>query len=256
MNREQLTPAVQRFFCRPPGREPLREDDPRFRVAAARRMLARAGCESGIGGHVSMRAECGAGFWATPLEYFDETTPGSVVRFQAGGDPAGAGLPVSPAMEFHAALYAARPDAGSVIHLHSHYVSVMAATGRPVGLYNVGSVVFHEEQAFLADDGTRPPVQGHRVVEALGSRSVLLVKNHGAILAGTDLETTTGLAILLEAAARYHLEASAAGATELPVEEAIRGKGSYHRHVVPNLWQSHYRRLSRTDPDLFTWIEP
>lgn len=246
-------PCVARAFCRPPERAPLAESDPRFRVAAARRILARAGCESGIGGHVSMRA-ADEGFWTSPLEYFDETTPDSVARFHADGRPA-SGHEVSPAVEFHVALYAARPDVGAIIHLHSHYVSVMASTGKPIGLYNVANVVFHGEQAFLCDDGTRPPVQGNRVVAALDGRSVLLVKNHGAILVAKDLETATGLAILLEAAARYHLEAETAGGTELPVAEALRGKGSYHRLVVPNLWRSHYRRLARTDADLFTWIE-
>ncbi|MGE4243622.1 class II aldolase/adducin family protein [Ramlibacter sp.] len=248
--------TAARFFHRPAGTAPLAESDPRFRVAAARRMLARAGCESGIGGHVSMRAEDGASFWTTPLEYFDETTPASVMRFDLDGRLLSGDHDVSPAVEFHCALYRARPDVGCVIHLHSHFASVVAATGEPIGMYNVGSVVLFDEQAFLADDGTRPPVEGHRVIEALGTRSVLMVKNHGAIVVGPDLEHTTGLAMLLEASARYHVEVRAAGGSEIPLAEVRRGQGSYRRIVVPRLWTSHYRRLARTDADLFTWVEP
>ena len=49
-------------------------DDPRFLVAASRRILARNGCESAVAGHVSMRAADGDSFWVSPFEYFDETT--------------------------------------------------------------------------------------------------------------------------------------------------------------------------------------
>ena len=51
-------------------------DDIRFRIAAARRILYREGCDSNIGGHVSARADGGEdAFWVTGLEYLDQTTP-------------------------------------------------------------------------------------------------------------------------------------------------------------------------------------
>ena len=50
-------------------------DDPRFRIAAARRMLARADCDSGVAGHVSERVDGEDAFWVSPFGYFDETTP-------------------------------------------------------------------------------------------------------------------------------------------------------------------------------------
>ena len=42
--------------------------DPRFLIAAARRMLYRNGLDSIIGGHVSMRADDGESFWITPIQ--------------------------------------------------------------------------------------------------------------------------------------------------------------------------------------------
>ena len=56
-----------------------REKDIRWRIAAARRMLHREGCDSNVGGHVSARAEDRDGaFWVTGFEYFDTTTPGRI----------------------------------------------------------------------------------------------------------------------------------------------------------------------------------
>ena len=48
-------------------------DDIRFKIAAARRILANNGCESRVAGHVSARAEGEDAFYVTPFEYFDET---------------------------------------------------------------------------------------------------------------------------------------------------------------------------------------
>ena len=61
----------------------------------------------------------------------------------------------SPAVNFHAAIYQRRPDVEAIVHLHSHHVSVLSSTGRTIGMYNVASVLFHEDQATFADDGRR-----------------------------------------------------------------------------------------------------
>lgn len=223
--------------------------DPQLRIAVSRRMLARNGCESMVAGHVSERAD--DGFWVSPFGYFDETTPDMVVK--VGFDltrQQGAWEP-SPAIQFHAAIYRHRPDVRSVIHIHSHWVSVFSTLSRPVGMYNVGSVLFHEDQVLHADDGSKPPVIGDELALELGDKRVVLIKNHGAIVASQSLEQATIEAIMLEVAARYHLEAEAAGGTEFPDAECRRGKAAYHRHFLPNMWAANLRRLRRSDPELF-----
>jgi L-fuculose-phosphate aldolase len=223
--------------------------DPRLRVAVSRRMLARNGCESMVAGHVSERAD--DGFWVSPFGYFEETTPEMVIkvgfdleRLEGDWDP-------SPAIQFHAAIYGSRPDVRSVIHTHSHYVSVLSTIGRPIGMYNVASVLFFEDQVLHADDGTKPAVQGNDLAEELGDKRVVLIKNHGAIVASQSLEQATIEAMMLEAAARYHIEAEAIGGTEFPDAEALRGRGKYRQHFLPNMWDANVRRLRKSDPELF-----
>jgi L-fuculose-phosphate aldolase len=225
------------------------EHDVRFRIAAARRMLFRQGCDSNVGGHVSARAAGGEdAFWVTGLEYLDQTTPDRVVKlgFDLGLREGEAIF--SPAVNFHARIYELRPDVGAIVHLHSHFVSVLSSTGRTVGMYNVMSVLFHDDQATYFDDGHRAHVD---VADALGDKRVVLIKNHGAIVASQALEDATIEAIALEEAARYHLECEAIGGTEIAEAEVIGGKAMYRKHFLPTMWQANLERLRRSDPDLF-----
>jgi L-fuculose-phosphate aldolase len=228
------------------------EHDIRFRIAAARRMLYREGCDSNIGGHVSARAEdVDDAFWVTGFEYFDTTTPDRVCLLGFDLEPRVGELPLSPAVNFHARIYQVRPDVNAIVHLHSHYVSVLSSIERPVGMYNVVSVLFHDEQATYADDGVKSHLA---VVDALGDNRVVLMKNHGAIVASDSLENATIEAMTLEVAARFHLECEAIGGTEIAEAEVVGGKGMYRKHYLPQMWAANMERLRRSDPDLFDQV--
>jgi L-fuculose-phosphate aldolase len=227
-------------------------NDIRFRIAAARRMLYRLGCDSNVGGHVSARADTGDAFWVTGFEYFDQTTPERVARLDFDLNVLEGELTFSPAVNFHARIYELRPDVDAIVHLHSHFVSVLSSTGRTVGMYNVGSVLFHEEQVTYFDDGHRAHVS---VADALGDKRVVLIKNHGAIVASETLEHATIEAVMLEEAARYHLECEAAGGTEIAHDEVVAGKAMYQKYFLPNMWDANFERLRTSDPDLFAWLD-
>ncbi len=236
--------------------DPVRdEDDIRFKISAARRILHREGGDSNVGGHVSARGSVtGDGddtFWVTGFEYFDTTTPDRVCLLGYDLQPRLGALAMSPAVNFHARIYQERPDVNAIVHLHSHYISVLSSTGRTVGMFNVSSVLFHEEQATYFDDGIKSHLA---VVDALADKRVVIMKNHGAIIASDSLENATIEAITLESAARYHLECEAAGGTEILDAEVRGGKAMYRKHFLPQMWAANYERLRRTDPDLFALL--
>jgi L-fuculose-phosphate aldolase len=222
--------------------------DIRFRIAAARRILYREGCDSNIGGHVSARAQNEDAFWVTGLEYFDQTTPARVCRLGFDLVAREGEMAFSPAVNFHARIYERRPDVEAIVHLHSHFVSVMSSLGTTIGMYNVASVLFHNDQATFFDDGVKSHLE---VVDALGDKRVVLMKNHGAIVASQSLEQATIEAIMLEQSARYHLECVAAGGTEIVEAEVIAGRAAYQKYFLPNMWEANVERLRRSDPDLF-----
>ena len=230
------------------------ENDPRFLVAASRRMLARAGCESRVAGHVSMRADGEDAFWVSPFGYFDETTPDMVVKLSMGLERLVGDWEPSPAVEFHAEIYRRRPDVRSVIHTHSHELSKFVTRSVPIGMYNVAAVLFHDDQVcFDRDDPSRHEM-GEGLAGALGDKRVVLMKNHGAVVASQSLEQATIEAMMLEACAEYHLAAEAIGGTEFEEREIVRGRSRYREFFLPNMWDANYRRLRRSDPDLFAHL--
>jgi L-fuculose-phosphate aldolase len=233
-------------------KSPDNAGDPRQRIAMSRRILARNGCESMVAGHVSERSADGEGFWVSPFGYFDETTPEMVIKVSFDMKRLSGEWEPSPAIQFHSAIYQRRPDVRSVIHTHSHWVSVFSTVARPIGMYNVGSVLFYEDQVIHVDDGSKPPVIGADLATELGDKRVVIIKNHGAIVASQSLEQATIEAMMLEVAARYHIEAEAIGGTEFPPAECVRGRAAYHKHFLPNMWEANVRRLRVTDPELFS----
>ncbi len=113
------------------------ESDPRFQIAASRRILHREGLDSQVGGHVSLRVPGEEAFLVTPpFQYFDETLPEHVskVGFDLTVIEQGT-LPASPGINFHASIYAARTDVNCVIHTHAKNMSVLSTTGEPYGVY-------------------------------------------------------------------------------------------------------------------------
>jgi ribulose-5-phosphate 4-epimerase/fuculose-1-phosphate aldolase len=131
----------------------------------------------------------------------------------------------------------------------------LSTIGKKVGMYNVGSVLFWNDQILHADDGSKPPVIGDELADELGENRIVLIKNHGAIIASQSLEQATIEAQMLEVAARYHIEALAIGGTEFPDAECIRGRAAYRKHFLPNMWAANVRRLMKSDADLFAGID-
>ncbi|MCB0993727.1 MAG: class II aldolase/adducin family protein [Acidimicrobiales bacterium] len=233
------------------------EDHPAFRVAAARRILAREGCESRVAGHVSVRAPDRAdAMWVSPFGYFDETLPSHVIKTTLDLDLLEGDWEASPAVQFHADLYAARPDVQSVVHTHSHWVEVYSCAATDVGYYSADSCLFHDEQVHYADDGISPPVHGPAMAAALGAdRTVCIAANHGAVIVETTLERATVKAIALETSCRAHVEAQLISGKEMPVAEIVRLKSAYEQYFIPMMWDATYRRLRRSDPDLFAELD-
>jgi L-fuculose-phosphate aldolase len=82
------------------------------------------------------------------------------------------------------------------------------------------------------------------------------MRNHGAIVVSASVQEATIEAVALEAAARYHLEAVASGGEEIPLAEVLNSKPDYDRYFRPMMWEANFRRLRRSDPDLFEFLRP
>ncbi len=230
------------------------ENAPRFRVAAARRMLYRAGLDSQVGGHVSLRVPGEDAFWVTPFQYFDETLPEHVskVGFDLTVREPGT-LPASPGINFHASVMLARPDVNCVIHTHAKTIATLATTRRKFGVYYVYGSMFADLVAEFVDDPRMTPDQeGAAIAAAMGQNKVVLMPHHGSVHVGESLEFATVETIAFNLACEYQLAAMAVGGEPMDPSTARSYRDAYYKYGFrEQMWLANYRRLRTSDPDLF-----
>ncbi|NKQ56127.1 class II aldolase/adducin family protein [Amycolatopsis sp. K13G38] len=225
-------------------------------IAAGRRILFAEGCDSQSAGHVTVRAaDIDNAMWTTVFEYFDETLPDGVVKIGYDftlleGDLGGRML--APVLDFHASIYRQRPDVNAIVHHHGHYTAVVASTGGTIGMFNLLSYLFYDDQAVIVEEEASDVTDAERIARTLGRKSVLLMKNHGCIVVGATLGEAIVKSFLLEKAARYHYEAKLIGGTELTDERHLRNyQRDLNRLVVGETWAAQLRRLRLASPEVF-----
>jgi L-fuculose-phosphate aldolase len=188
------------------------ELEPRAALAAACRILAREGHESGLAGQVSARGERSATWWTLQFGYgFEEATRERMVLVDEDLQPLQGARP-NPGVRFHVWIYRQRPDVNAIIHTHAPYASALAATGKPLKTLHMDSAMLHGCAHLpewpgvpVADD------EGRIISGALGSAKTILLANHGLLATGTCVEEAAYLAVFFERAARMQLRAMAAG---------------------------------------------
>lgn len=197
-------------------------------VASAAREMAALGLATGSSGNVSLRLADGL-FAVTPSGVpYSRLRDEEVVIIDGEAEPVepedgGWSQPdLAPSSEtlLHLAIYAARPDAGAVVHTHAVYSSVAAVAGLDVPpiidemMLSVGGPVKVSEYRF---PGTQELADS--VVAALGERNAALIRNHGAVGVGRDLDSALDVCVLVERMAHIFVFASLlGGANPLPPE--------------------------------------
>jgi len=193
-------------------------DADRERLVAACRQLAEAGLSPGSSGNVSLRA--GERVLVTPT--------GSSLRRVAPEELALAGIDgaVEPGpaptkeLAMHLAVYRRRPEASAVVHLHSPAATAVSCLPvvegadplpalTPYRVMRLGRVAV----APYAAPGTEALAAG--VETRAEAHAVLLLAQHGSLVAAPSLEAAVELSEELEAAAQLTLLLRDLGAREL-----------------------------------------
>ena len=117
----------------------------------------------------------------------------------------------------HAQIYRARPDVTCVLHAHPVASTLMASLSIAVEPLDQDCAAFVGKLPIL-DNGAvsiSTPDVGDDVARALGKAGVLMLKNHGSVVAGTDIANVCVTAHRLEKVAVTMLHA--ASVAGLPV---------------------------------------
>ena len=165
--------------------------------------MIRRGLTVHTAGNVSVRAENDKGFYITPSSLpYSDIRPEDVVLVDWEGKATSGLHPPSIEHNMHRLIYLARPDAMAIVHTHSHYATTLAASrmrcGIPAALgetagYLGGPIPLAEYGPFGSMELAR------NAIECLGERNKgILLKNHGALAIGHDLQQALGFCEIIE----------------------------------------------------------
>jgi len=191
---------------------------------------------------------------------FDEMTASSLVKIDCDGNiKQDTPYFINPAgFTIHSAVHLAREDAGCVIHVHTPYgiaVSVQKAglrryTQFSMQVYN--DIAYHDYEGIALELDER-----ERLVEDLGDKSLMILRNHGTLTLGKTCGTAFLRMYFLENACKTQILAQAVGGPESlheePEDMAVKVYGQGAAAFVPGMgdnlvWPGLMRKLARTNP--------
>jgi ribulose-5-phosphate 4-epimerase/fuculose-1-phosphate aldolase len=180
-------------------------------LAAASRILAAHGVVDAAG-HVSMRhPDCPDRYLMSAAMAPALVTPADIVEYSLDSEPCDDNGRASFLERFiHGEIYKARPDIQSIVHSHSPAVipfglvdARMAAMFHNAAFLAQGVPVFDISRKFGATDmvvGDRP--RGAALAQSMGDKDVALMRAHGVVACGPNLQMAVFRAVYTEVNAR------------------------------------------------------
>ena len=190
------------------------------RLAAAYRIFALHGLESGIGGHITVRDPILTDhFWVNPLGvHFSRIKVSDLVLVDHEGRiKEGRHTINAAAYAIHSSVHQLRPDVIAAAHSHSRFSTAFATLGRTLPPISQEACSFYEDHALYDgyDGVAASDSEASRIAHALGAKKAVICRNHGVFTVGHSLEEAVFWFIRMERAFEQFFLASSVG---VPVE--------------------------------------
>jgi ribulose-5-phosphate 4-epimerase/fuculose-1-phosphate aldolase len=186
----------------------------RQQLAAAFRWTARLGMNEGIANHFSLAVSPdGKRFLLNPYgTHWLLMKASDLVEVDADAEPEGGDLDPT-AVAIHGALHRKVPHARCVMHLHTKYATALACLKDPtLPPIDQNTMRFYDRVAIDDGfDGMGLGDEAERLAGQLGNRSVLLLGNHGVLVAAADVAECFDLMYYFERAAETYITALSTG---------------------------------------------
>lgn len=185
--------------------------------------IGRTGMVVGSAGNLSIRS--GGRVLITPRgAELDAVNPRDLVDVgladgSVAADHASASRPSSET-PLHCAVYAA-VDAGAIVHTHAHYCTVLSTLVDELPAIHYVITAFGGPIRVASYQTFGTEALASSVTAALRDRRAALMANHGAVVAGRDIEQAVALAIQLEWLASVYYHAVCAGSPRILSEAQL-----------------------------------
>jgi ribulose-5-phosphate 4-epimerase/fuculose-1-phosphate aldolase len=235
----------------------------RVDLAAAYRMIADYGWDDLIFTHLSVRIPGPEHhFLLNPYNLmFEEVTASSLIKVDIEGhaveptpfitNPAG--------FTIHSAIHMARDDAQAVMHLHTPSGQAVSAQADGLLPLTQAAMLVREDIAYHDYEGIAVDLdERERIVDDLGSKNMMLLRNHGSLAVGQTIGEAFIRLYTLERACQAQVMALAGG-TEMnnppqgaPEVAAQQGALALPMAAKMLAWPALKRKAYRLDPSFAT----
>lgn len=201
----------------------------RVKLAYCYHLVDFFGWTETIFNHISARIPGDQGYYlVNPFGLnYTEVTPENLLKVDLDGNkvepseydanPAGFAL--------HSAIHGARDDIHCVIHTHTDAVSAIALKKKGFAHDDFYGAQLYNRVGYHTFEGiTLFTEERQRMLDSLGEKHILVLRNHGIAVGEADIERTFFLLWTVQRAAEIQVAAGALGGEDNPIPDEIKTK--------------------------------
>jgi L-ribulose-5-phosphate 4-epimerase len=221
------------------------------KLALACRILAMQGHNDLIYGHVSALTDTPGQYWIKGSGIgLEETTEEDLVLIDFGGNKISGKRKRHNEFPIHSEVYRTNHEIRCVIHTHPVYSTIIASSEHRLLPITNMSCAFYPPALKKFEESSDLIVtaeQGIAVAKLLDEHKVVLLRNHGIVVAASSIEEACVRGVLLEHSAKTQVTAASMGAFSwaTDAEALLKRKRFYHPDAVQNLWEYFGRQLRK-----------
>ena len=156
--------------------------------------------------------------------WYNEVTASNLVKVNLAGQAVdGSKYPVNVAgFVIHSAVHEARDDAHCIIHTHSTAGSAVSCKKDGLRYDNFYSSILHGQVAYHDFEGvTTDTAEQARLVKSLGAKSILMLRNHGLLVACPGIPEAFSTYWTLQRACEIQAATDAMAGDNLPITQKV-----------------------------------
>jgi L-fuculose-phosphate aldolase len=223
------------------------------KLALACRILAMQGHNDLIYGHVSALSETPGQYWIKGSGIgLEEVSEDDLVLIDFDGNVISGKRKRHNEFPIHSEVYRTNPEIRCVIHTHPLYSTLIASSEHRLLPITNMSCAFYPPAINKFEESSDLIVtaeQGIAVAKLLGEHKIVLLRNHGIVVAGNSVEETCIRGVLLEHSAKAQVTAAAMGAFSwaTDADALLKRKRFYRPDAMINLWEYFVRQLRQKE---------
>ncbi|MBK2123776.1 class II aldolase/adducin family protein [Fangia hongkongensis] len=210
----------------------------RQKLASAHHIVHYYGWDDLLATHLSARIPDTDTLLVTPHNVtFENVTADNLVKTDLYGNIISQNsYKVMPqAVNIHAAIYRHSAHCMSAMHTHSTYGVTVSSLSSGLLFFNQQSLRFYNDVAYHDFNGLALENEGEEIVASLKGKSVMILRNHGLLTTGIDIETALYRLYYLEICCKLQVLAQSTNQNMVTISEAVcqKTKSQFDRILTP-----------------------